>query len=116
MLDTLNASGVKRGGCVLLVSVLDLAAILDFPTSVRGQLWFFWRLVVQGNKEISNVIFHGQAASPVGVVWSVGPGQVNTGEFLALPVLGDCVVLLEVFCKVVSIILPRIFHTKIIHD
>ena len=84
---------------------------------LSSQSWkIFWCWVVQGNKEISNVIFHGQASSPVGVIWSVGTGQVNTGEFLALPVLGDCVVLLEGFCKVVSILLPHIFHTKIIHN
>ena len=43
-----------RGGRVLLVSLLDFAAVLYFPTSVRGQLWFFRRRVVQGNMEISN--------------------------------------------------------------
>ena len=58
------------------MSVLDFVDVLDLPTLVRGQLWLFWSWVVQGNKEISNVIFHGQAASPVGVVWSIGSEQV----------------------------------------
>ena len=71
------AFSLKGGRYVLLVGMLDLAVVLDFPASVEGQLALSWCGLVKSNKKVRDVIFHGQATSSVRMIGSVVPLQAD---------------------------------------
>ena len=64
------------------------------------------------DKEGVNVVIHGEATGAHGVV----PDQVNAGIEVALPVLGEVVVLFDDVTKVVGMLDANIFDAKVVDD
>ena len=63
-------------------------------------------------KEVFYVILDGQSTGAFGIV----PGEINSGEAGAGPVLGDFVMLEEGVTKVVGVAFVDLFYAKVVND
>ena len=72
--------------------------------------------MTQFDKQVSNVILHGQATSSVTVLCSIGPMQVDTRTFLTVPLLGNFVVFFQYAVEMLVMFFADILNTKIIDD
>ena len=72
--------------------------------------------MTQFYKQVSNVFFRGQATSPVTVLCCIGPVQVDTHKFLAVPVLGNFVVFFQYAGEMLGMLFADILNTRIIED
>ena len=59
---------------------------------------------------------HGKATSAFTVLLRVVPLEVDTRKFLALPVLGDFMVLFEYAGEMFCVLLANLLNAKVIHD
>ena len=64
------------------------------------------------DKEVFYVIIDGQAAGEFGVV----PGEIDAGESVAGPVLGDFIILEEDVAKVIGVAFVGVFYAKVVND
>ena len=72
--------------------------------------------MTQFNKQVSNVIFHGQATSPVTVLRCIGPVQVDTLKCLAVSILGNFLVFFQYAGEMLGMLFADILNTRIIDD
>ena len=61
---------------------------------------------------IAVIALHGEATRPFDVV----PGKVDTSVFLAFPILGDGVMLLQDRVEVLGVALVNVFDAKVVNN
>ena len=79
---------------------------------MRKDLGFLRVCVVVTIYDILDVTINLEAAYMFGII----PVEIDTGNFGAFPIFGDCVVWLEVFAQVVNMALDNLFYTNIVND
>ena len=89
-----------------------LGAIVDLGVAKRSVLGLGWKGMAPFEEEFLDVVLDGKAAGMVGVV----PGEVNSGESGAGPVLGEFIVLEEDVAKVVGVAFANIFDAEVIDN
>ena len=73
-------------------------------------MWFAWRWMAISEKELPDVVFHGESSGTGFVV----PLDINACIFLPLPVGSDRVVLLKCGEEMLCMLFVEIFDAKII--
>ena len=109
-LESFEAGVVKFGAGVGRVGELLLGAVVDWEVAKRSVLEFVWKGVAPFEEEFLDVVLDGKTAGAFVVV----PVEVNAGETVAGPVLGDIIVLKEDVTKVVGVAFANVSYAKVV--
>ena len=94
------------------VGELLIGAIFDLGEAKRSVLGFGWKGMTPSEEEVLDVVLDGDTAGAFGVI----PVEVDAGETVAGPVLGDIVVLKEDVAKMVGVAFADVFDAKVVDD
>ena len=107
-----DAGVVEFGASVRQVGELLLGATVDGFVEKMSVLGFRWDCVAPFKEKVFDILFDEQATSAVRLV----PGEVDSGESGAGPVLGEFIVLEEGVAKVFGVAFVNIFDAEVIDD
>ena len=91
---------------------LLFGAVYDGCVAKGRVLRFRWDGVAPFEKEVFDVIIEGQATDAFGVV----PGDIDSGESGAGPVLGDLIMLEEDVAMVIGVAFVDLFYAEVVND
>ena len=111
-MDALDTGAVQGRDVGRLSSILRFSTVVDFKVAMERELKLGGNRMAVLEKEFTNVIFYGEATR----LLLVFPTQIDSCKFGAGPIFGDDIIFLEDILKLMGVVFPKIFNTKVIYD